>query len=220
MKIFDVTQGSEEWDRLRAGRPTASNFSRIITPAKGDYSKQWIGYACELVAQRLGVWTPPPPSYWMVWGTEHEEAAVTAYEAMTGYTTEKVGFCTPDDTDAFGGSPDRLVTTPIDGRRLLEVKCPAPETLIGYHVDGRLPNDYKPQVQGLLAITGLECCDFFAWHPELTPFLLTVERDEEYIDRILDALAKFLTDLERIASIVKRQDHIALLFGEGETDAD
>ena len=84
MKIFDVEQNSEAWDKLRSGRPTASNFSRIITPAKGDYSKQSRTYAYELVAQRLGTWTPDAPTMWMEWGTDHESDAVTAYEARTG----------------------------------------------------------------------------------------------------------------------------------------
>ena len=217
MRTYDVEQRSEAWERLRNGRPTASNFGRIVTPIKGELSKSCTGYACELVAQRLGVWTPPPPSFWMEWGTEHEEAAVTAYEALTGHVTEKVGFVTPDDTDAFGGSPDRLI--PFHNG-LLEVKCPKPETLIEYHVDGKLPSEYKPQVQGLLAITGLTRCDFFAWHPELTPFLLTVKRDEAYIERLLDGLAEFLLLLARIGEKVKRHDHIATLFGEVETDGD
>jgi len=50
MKIYnDLIQGSEEWLRIRTGKPTASNFDKIITPT-GQLSKQRADYARELVA--------------------------------------------------------------------------------------------------------------------------------------------------------------------------
>ena len=53
MKIWDdMEQRSEQWFRARAGRPTASEFSRIITETGKD-SGQWDDYAIELVAQCL-----------------------------------------------------------------------------------------------------------------------------------------------------------------------
>ena len=39
MKFYEVEQGSRRWYEIRAGRPTASNFHRIITP-KGEPSRQ------------------------------------------------------------------------------------------------------------------------------------------------------------------------------------
>jgi hypothetical protein len=153
-----------------------------------------VEYACEIVAQRLGVYHEPPPSFWMEWGTEHEEAAVLAYEAKTGLDTEKVGFIMPTFTDAYGGSPDRL----ISGQGILEVKCPAPPTLIRYRREKVLPIEYKAQIQGLLWITGYEWATFWAWHPELKPFQFTVERDEKYIERLAEAMPLFLSDVAAI----------------------
>ena len=50
MPVFhDVAQYSEEYDRLRLGIPTSSNFHKIITP-QGKPSKQWREYACVLIA--------------------------------------------------------------------------------------------------------------------------------------------------------------------------
>ena len=53
MPIFhDVAQYSEEYDRLKIGIPTSSNFHKIVTP-QGKPSKQWREYACVLIAERI-----------------------------------------------------------------------------------------------------------------------------------------------------------------------
>ena len=207
MKIIDCIQGSEEWDRWRL-RPTASNFGRIVTPVKGGYSKSAVDYACEIVAKELGVFTEPPPSYWMEYGTENEPNAIASYEATTGNKVQRVGFVLPDHTEAFGGSPDGLVSD----NGLLETKCPKPETLIGYHAAGEMPAVYKPQVQGLLLITGCEWCDFFAWHSELEPFHVRVLPDAVYQASMLEALCTFLAELKRIRGACKRRSHADVLF--------
>ena len=202
MQVFNCRQGSEEWDNLRR-RPTASEFGSFITPARGDYSKQSTSYAAKIVAKRLGVYTEPPPSYWMEWGTEMEPNARHAYTKATGRDVQEVGFIMPDHHDDYGGSPDGLIGE--DG--ILETKCPAPETLIAYHASGTLPSQYKPQIQGLLMISGRPWCDFFVFHPGLSPFLLRVERDEKYIEKMAEGLGRLLSEIERIEGRVSRMDH-------------
>ena len=208
MRIIDCQQQTEEWERWR-NRPTASEFGSFCTPAKGDYSKQATAYAAKIVAKRLGVYQEPPPSFWMEWGTEHEVNAKHAYTLENGVEILDVGFVLPDHTDAYGGSPDGLVGD--DGG--IEVKCPAPETLIGYHAAGVLPVQYKPQVQGLLLITGRSWWDFYAWHPELSAFCLRVEPDSKYQTKIAENLLLLLEEIERIESCVQRQHHELIAIG-------
>jgi len=213
MRIIDVEQGSEAWDRLRA-RPTASEFQKFLTPAKGDYSSQATAYAAKIVAKRLGVYVEPPPTFLMERGIEMEPNAKHAYTLATGREIQDVGFVVPDNTDAYGGSPDGLVGD--DG--LIEVKSPLPETLIGYHAEGVLPLTYKPQVQGLLFITGRAWCDFYAFHPELTPFLLRIEPDEKYHAKMAVALLKLLKEIQRIESCVSRQHHQLVSLGTMQSE--
>lgn len=194
MRIIDVIQGSEAWEQIRKGLPTASNFSRIVTPARGQLSSAWTGYAATLMAELSGAVVPMMPTQWMDWGTEQEPYAVAAYEKLTGLKTEVVGFVFPDDHGRYGCSPDRLVAH--DG--LLEVKCPKPETLVEYHVNGEFPGEYRPQVQGQLYITNREWCDFFVYHPQLKPFLIRVERDEKYIANLAVALEEFCDNLDAL----------------------
>jgi len=198
-RIIDVVQGSDAWDQLRA-RPTASNFGRIISPAKGDYSDQATAYAAEIVAKRMGLYTSPPPSYWMQHGTESEPFARAAYEEANGVEVQQVGFIVPLFTDVYGGSPDGLVGN--DG--MLEIKCPKPESLIQYHSNGVCPDVYKPQIQGLLMISRLPWCDFFAWHPGLNPFQIRVYADDHYQTKIAKGIYRLLEEVDRIEASVKR----------------
>lgn len=202
MRIIDCRQQSEEWERWR-NRPTASEFGSFITPAKGDYSAQATAYAAKIVAKRLGVYQEPPPTYWMEWGTENEPNAKHAYTLATGMAIQDVGFVIPDETDAYGGSPDGLVGD--DG--LIEIKCPAPETLIAYHAAGEMPVTYRPQVQGLLLITGRAWCDFYAFHPELTPFCKRIEADYGYQAKIAECLLNLLHEIWNIESMVTKMRH-------------
>lgn len=211
MRIVECLQQSEQWEALRMMRPTASRFGDIITPAKGDLSSKSVDYACELVAKQMGVYTEPPPSYWMEWGIEHEQIAIKSYQFDTGHTVEKVGFAFPDDTEDYGCSPDGFV----DNRTgLIEVKCPKPETVLRYHWEGVLPSGYKPQVQGQLLITGCEWCDFYAWHPDLVPFKVRVEPDQAYQEKMRVALEMFCEQLEQLREKVSSSGLQLIQWGE------
>lgn len=211
VRIIDCEQGSEEWDRWR-NRPTASEFSKFITPALGAYSSQATAYAAKIVTKRLGVYVEPPPTFWMTWGIEQEPNAKAAYTLETGSEIQEVGFILPNATDAYGGSPDGLVGE--DG--LIEIKCPAPETLITIHAEGAMPATYKPQVQGLLLISGRAWCDFYVFHPELKPFIQRIEADEKYQTKIAQCLLLLLKEIEQIESKVCKMRHELVSIGASQ----
>ena len=95
MPIYhDVPQYSEEYDRLRLGIPTSSNFHKIITP-QGKPSKQWREYACLLIAERIlqhkiEFYNSPA----MERGLIVEANAVDWYEFDQDVTVQRVGFIT------------------------------------------------------------------------------------------------------------------------------
>lgn len=195
MRIIDCAQHSDEWLKVRCGLPTASRFSEIISPAKGAYSASTKGLIGSLIEETLPGYVPFNSSEWMEWGSEQEPNAVRQYEFETNNVVTEVGFVFPDDRDDVGCSPDRLVNDGAsDG--LLEVKCPKPKTLVGYHLDGGLPLAYKCQVQGQLWVTGLEWCDFYAWHPEVKPFLVRVERDPAFCEKLEICIDKFCREYQ------------------------
>jgi len=187
--IHDIEQGTPEWFGLRVGIPTASRFDAIVTPARGDLSKQSEGYMRELLAEWLS--GKPAESYttgWMQRGVEMEAEAREYYAFVRDVDVLRAGFVYADDRRLYGCSPDGL---PGDG--LLEIKSPAPKTHIGYLLDGSLPLDYRAQVQGSLLVTGRDWCDFLSYCPGLPPLLLRVERDEKYIAKLREGIESFLT---------------------------
>ncbi len=76
MILHDCQQGTQRWLELRAGRPTSSEFDKIITPA-GAASKSASGYCNKLLVEvmlgrpLIGIEMP-----WMTRGKEMEERAV------------------------------------------------------------------------------------------------------------------------------------------------
>lgn len=197
---YDCLQGSEEWERLRH-RPTASEFSSFITPARGDYAKGASAYAAKIVAKRLGVYVEPPPSFWMEWGKENEPEARDYYSDFMGCEVKQVGFIADDD-DLYGCSPDGLVGD--DG--MVQIKCPKPETLILWHAAGELPLEHKAQIQGEMFIAKRQWNDLFAWHPAIKPFHLRIEADQKYQERIAYCLALLLVEIARLESILTGGD--------------
>jgi hypothetical protein len=188
--IHEVEQGSPDWLRLRLGIPTASEFAKIITAAKGDLSKSARKYAHKLVAETL--LGEPLESYvgnldWVLRGKLLEPQAAAQYEFATDTTTRLVGFVTTDD-GRIGCSPDRLI---VGERGAVEIKCPMAENHMGILIDGP-GDDYKQQAQGIMAVAELAWCDLYAYHPGLPPVTIRTMRDEPYIAKMRAALAEFL----------------------------
>ena len=180
MIILDQEQGSEEWLRVRLGRPSASMFNKLITQT-GKPSTSADGYINELIAERLtGKSEPFHVTEWMERGTALEPEAREAYEFITGNEVMETGFIL-DNSWQFGCSPDGLI---LD-KGGLEIKCPAPRTMVSYLRDPQVGvKKYWQQIQGCMWITQRGWWDFFAYHPEMPHVLVRVERDDGYIDKL------------------------------------
>lgn len=191
MLILNCAQGSEEWQRARAGIPTASCFNKVLTP-KGAPSSASKKYACLLLAERLlGHPLDTYESDWMERGSDLEDEAVAYYELQRDIDTRPVGLCLTDDGRA-GCSPDRL----IDDVGGLEIKCPSPATHVGNLLG--MAGKHKLQVQGALWITGRAWWDLLSFCPRLPPALLRVERDEEFITAIGKHMSAFCLGLDEM----------------------
>ncbi len=196
MLFHEVSQGSDEWHKIRIGLATSSCFSDIITPSKGEPSKSMDPYSNKLIGELMtGENSEDFQSYWMERGTKFEADAAASYEVITGNTLDRGGFIT-DDEMMIGASPDRRVLkmgTVVGG---LEIKCPSQAIHVGNLLrmikHGAIDPQYKPQVQGQILIGGFEFVDWFSYHPDMPPALVRTYRDDTFCNQLETALDMFL----------------------------
>lgn len=190
MIVHDVDQNSTAWDILHLGRPTASEFHKILTPT-GELSKQSDGYAYYKLAETImnAALTSISHLEWIDRGKQLEPEAVKQYEFINDATTQKVGFVTTDD-GRFGCSPDRFVIRNNKPVGLLEVKCPAPQTQVEYWAVGPGPA-YRPQMFGQMWICEMDWCDFYSYHPDMRPVQHRTVREPLYMSKLTRALKQF-----------------------------
>ena len=187
MKIIECEQGTPQWIAARLGRPSASNFDRLVTPATRKPSAQAHGYVMELLAE----WLLGQPvkdaggGGFMGRGSEFEARARAAYEFEAGAAVERVGYCLRDDETA-GCSPDGFVGR--DG--LVEIKVHAVWRHVAFLLDAaELAKEHAAQAQGQLWITGRAWVDLYAWHPTLPAVRVRVTPDAEYHAALAQAVA-------------------------------
>jgi hypothetical protein len=172
---IECEQGSLEWHMARRGIPTASGFSRIMTPKTMKLAAAHVEYACELIGDLFSLDEPEEgyESKAMTHGILNEPEARAWYEMETNQTVTRAGFIVTDD-QRFGCSPDGLVGE--DGG--LELKCPQTKTHVRYLLNGKqVPDEYKAQVHGNIIVTGRAWWDFLSYCPGLPPLLVRVEPD-------------------------------------------
>ena len=205
MKIHDVKQGEEEWLTLRRQYFTGSALGEWLID--GDRTKTSRKAWQNAIWNKLGELSqddePSFPNWAMKRGTDLEPLARAAYEAHTGFKVTEVGFIS-HECDGFGVSPDGLVLhsmfeeistapSPEEFVTGLELKCPVARTMLKWLDAGTLPDEHKLQVHASMAASGLQRWDFFAWHPELVPLHIIVQRDE-FTEQVLTGLLKLSDD--------------------------
>jgi len=198
MQVLNLEQGTESWFEARKGIPTASCFSKIVTPSKGDKSTSSKTYMYELIAEKLGASNESYSNEWMERGNELESMARSTFEFLTDLKVDEVGMI-KTDCGNIGCSPDGLIGD--DGG--IEIKCPKASTHIKYIIEGVLPLEYKTQVMGSLMVSERDYWYFMSYHPELDPFILKIERDEEFISKMKKHIDSFVVDMQEKFEIVK-----------------
>lgn len=205
MIIHECDQNSDAWARLRAGRPTASEFSKLVS-GTGQLSKSLPAYArtlaAELYAGRpLESWDG---NQWTERGHLMEQDAADEYGLINDCEPLVVGFIT-DDLEQYGCSPDRL----IGDSGVLEIKSLKAdrhiEALQYIHKHGQIPPDYRSQAQGEIFVTEREWCDVMFFHPDLPSRTVRIEPDSEFQDKLTEQLAAVLKERDAILKFLNNE---------------
>lgn len=195
---MNAPQGSVEWKKARAGHCTASRFGEVMARIKTGEAATRRKYRVQLVTERLtGMVADSYKSASMQWGIETEPLARLAYEARYEPVIE-TGFLLHPAIDWCGASPDGLV----GDEGLAEIKCPDSTTHIESLLDGLVPSEYIPQIQGQMAVTGRKWADFVSFDPRFPKHLqllvVRVQRDDAYIAELERQIKLFLHEVDQL----------------------
>lgn len=198
MIVHNCEQGSAEWFTVRAGMPTASEFSTVMAKGKGgDDSKTRRTYMLKLAGELLT--GSPMESYsnhHMDRGKAMEAEARDLYSFMHDVEPEQVGFIV---NGAKGCSPDCL----IGAAGSAEIKTKLPHLQLEALLKGEVPTEHKAQCQGVLWVAEREWIDFVSYWPKLPLFVKRVHRDDAYIATMAAAVDQFNDELAALVETIR-----------------
>ena len=191
-----VEHNSPEHFAMRLGWPNSSCFDHILTSKRAEPSRQRKPYMRRLNAENIANEQLEDEEYrsrWMERGQEWEDPSVAAYEMLMDRETSPGGYWTIEIGGGRAGcSPDRLIGE--DG--VLEIKAPLLSTQVAGALDGVEVN-HICQIQGLLWITDRQWLDLFSFHPLLVLPPKRILRDEEFIEKLEEAVKEFIEEMLR-----------------------
>lgn len=217
---------SPEWFAARCAKITGSglgNFCRKPRKGRADGSDQTTApnatfkskyYEQKIVEMITGECydedVNPMEARRMKHGTMYEDEAIARFSELYGMTVVKTGAIKPDYlddwADRFLVSPDGVVTAgpdiDPDNLPVVEVKNPQFTTHVRTLISGRCPENYYPQVQAEIMVTGAPYAYFISFHPFMPKayqmIVCRVERDQNYIDEeLIKSTIKFLAQLDK-----------------------
>jgi putative phage-type endonuclease len=147
MKIPVIEQRTKEWYDARDTRLTASDLCDAIK--KGAVSDKIAKKKAKILVDNTNYNNVPA----LKWGTMFEHMAARCYSQINNdIIIHDFGLICDNNNKHFGASPDGINELGI----MIEIKCPISRKII----DGVIPEKYKMQIQGQLAVCNLTECDY------------------------------------------------------------
>lgn len=146
LKQPQVAQRSPEWYELRKNRLTASDIAQSLNRGKFGTKQQL------LTKKAFPDSSPFISNPALQWGVMFEPMAARSYTQRNhDVRVYEFGLIPHPSIDCFGASPDGITEHGI----MLEFKCP-----LRRKIDGNIPEQYELQMQGQMAVCGLNECDY------------------------------------------------------------
>lgn len=197
MKISKF-ETEEEWEAARAGKVTGTVVKDLVPKRASKYKKAGFW---KIVAHRLAI-----PEYdemhAMNRGIELEPEALKAFEEEIKIKLNKdLVLWERDDNSLIAISPDAFTE---DLKTAVEVKCLGSEKHIEALYTQEVPKDFEDQVMQYFVVNDkLEKLYLVFYDPRVTCkqlFWIEVERDQEAVEKRLEAENKELEDVDKVVS--------------------
>jgi putative phage-type endonuclease len=164
-----MKQRTTEWFEARKTRLTASDLYDAIKVSSSGCDTS---VSIKLAKKKANIVATDTINYNAIpalkWGTMFEPMATRCYsQKMNDIAIHDFGLICATDNEHFGASPDGINELGI----MLEIKCPYSRKI----VDGVIPDKYKMQIQGQLAVCKLKECDY------IECIFKSIENAEEYL---------------------------------------
>jgi len=193
MQFHDVQQNTDEWQALRCGRATASNFGTFMANDGKPFGDPAKRYALQ-IALEISTGKKSEFSFTnehMERGHEQEPIARMLYEETTFCDVSNGGFF---DCGDYGDSPDGL----INGDGVIEIKSVIAPTHYATLLRGSFDPAYRWQLVGHLDCTGRDWVDFVSYcadfpdDKQLIVHRVTVDDMKDELERLRARRALFL----------------------------
>ena len=150
-----IAQRTPEWYAARNEMISASDFAQALGCAKFGNQREFFRKKAGSPEEQAPFDGSCPP---LKWGVMYEPVAQALYSAVNaGVQVHEFGLLRHPTLDFVGASPDGITETGV----MVEIKCPYRRKI----VPGQVPTQYYYQIQGQLAVCGLDQCDF--WEVEI-----------------------------------------------------
>lgn len=208
MIFHDVAQNTEEWDALRLGKPTASNFACFMANYGKEFGEPAKRYALQIALEQL-TGKKAEHSFTnehMERGHEQEPVAKMLYAEEHFAEVLNGGFF---DCGTHGDSPDGR----IGEAGLIEVKSVIASTHYATILRGNYDPAYKWQLVGHLDCTKRQWVDFvsycsdFPMGSQLCVYRLHREECEDELNMLRERREQFLRLID--ATRTRIQERIA-----------
>ena len=176
--LHDMPQRSEEWDKMRSGKLTASQAGAWLASVS---ETKTVKKACDtainrLLAEQAGAYSPsiqvdmeadPPKSESLraIWvGNKHEDEALMQLSLVQEVDLVSIGFM-EHESGLVGSSPDSLIkgeSCVVENKITMNYA-----TQVGRVREGVMPACFRDQVHFQMASTGAQRCLFQSiWVPD------------------------------------------------------
>lgn len=175
---INLQQGSIEWLKWRKEGIGASDAAKIMGENPWESAEQLMREKIEMVLHR-------ETNAAMERGTALEPLARKAYIAQTGKAVFPA--CLQHRQYSWMRASVDGISEKHD--HVIEIKCG--NSSYRDACGGRVPDYYYAQLQHILQVTGLQQIDYWAFNDHAGGILITVARDDKYIERLFREEEKF-----------------------------